>query len=1078
MKFIHIADIHANKERKDIVLKILKDLKDYVTTNKVDFIAVAGDFWDTTITNTKASGFADIVNNVSELNKICPVKMIYGTAGHEANGSLDVFKTLGIEVHSQIEYSEKEHILWIPEPRKSQFIKQTQEETTSAIKEYLQQISSFKDVTLIVAHGEIEGASYDNGVICNSPICIPKSLLKETGAKYIAAGHIHTPQIIKDINCYYVGSPAPLTFGESHDGHFNVVTIDNDKVDVQEISFNFPVNITYELSADDISGLYKTDLSNKNVKIKLFCNSKINKHDFEKAVIEHTHCVSCKITPEYKNTISVRSKEILTQRTIVDKLKTYASVNDIKISQNALRIAHELEENMLIKYHFPSHSFKLLYASIKGAIGISKPKIELDFSRYTNGVIVMIGANGAGKTTILENLHPYPCMLTRSGKLRDHFYAHDSHRILVYEDETGKKYKITMQIVADIKTGSVKYYAETDEGNGWHPVLECDGNLDSYNKFVEETFGSLPLFMRTSFFTDKETTSCPDISKTTRAERLDLFSKLAGTDHFSTLCQITKDTLKELTLKLKELTLLTEGKDGYLKTKSELEQQKEKCNFAIEENLKQLKAYKELFSELRKKDTEYQKYLAKQEASRLLAEQYQKEISENNVLLNKVKTEKVLADSIEQNKDKIKLYEDFIEKASALKDRLIQIQTQSRPVEEKISSLTAEQSELEKSLLQIDSDILILNTEISHKREHISSGALDHCPTCGAKLSVTKQNELNESFIKTKNEIADIEFSISQKKDSKEQLLSKQNTLTNELAEANKQKSDFDSELNTLAEQITKCKETFSRLDNEGINKLLNISLIFSNHAEKIATLENRNNELSQLIKTQIKGEIKQDVTEQLKEAEAKVEETLNIDKNLTASLQRTETEIKNTDVQLEKIEDATSKIIPLKKEIEDYEMLSKAFSNTGIQALELEASIPNVIEVANNILHESYGDNFTINFSATHQGSTKVIEDFNITVFNSNKNREENLDNVSAGELVWIKQSLYYAFSVARQNNTGFCFLTRFMDESDGHLDSAMRVKYMQMINAAHVAGNASQTILVTHSQEIKDVAEQIIEI
>lgn len=1078
MKFIHIADIHASKERKDVVLKILSTLKEYVQNNKIDFIVVAGDFWDTTITNTKASGFADIVNSVAELNAMCPVRMIYGTAGHEANGSLDVFKTLGIEVHSQIEYSEDERILWIPEPRKSQFIKQTQQETTDAVKDYLQQISLYKDVTLIVAHGEIEGASYDNGVICNSPICIPKSLLKETGAKYIAAGHIHTPQIIKDINCYYVGSPAPLSFGESHDGHFNVVEISDTNTNIQEISFNFPANITYELTNTDIPGFCKNDLSNKNVKIKLSCSTKINKHELEKSIIKHTHCVSCKISPEYKNTISVRSKEILTQRTVVDKLKTYASVNEIKISQNALRIAHELEENMLIRYHFPSHSFKLLYASIKGAIGISKPKIELDFSKYSDGVIVMIGANGAGKTTILENLHPYPCMLTRSGKLRDHFYAHDSHRVLIYEDETGKKYKITMQIVADIKNGSVKYYAETDCGNGWKPVLECDGNLDSYNRFIEETFGSLPLFMRTSFFTDKETNSCPDISKTTRAERLDLFSKLAGTDHFATLCQITKDNLKDLTLKFKELTLLTNGKSGYQKTKDELLHKKNNCTSVIEENLTQLKKNKELFSQLRKKDMEYQKYLAKQEASRLLAEQYQKEINENNILLDKIKTEKVLADSIEQNKDKIKLYEDFIEKASALKDELVLLQSQIRPVEEKIKDLTSKQSDLEKSLLQIDSDILISETELSHKKEHIASGSMDHCPTCGAKLSVSKQNELNESFIKTKNEIVDIEYSVSEKKKSKVQLLLNQEHLNQEVTEANKQKTDFDNKVSDIAQQIARCKETFSRLDNEGINKLLNISLIFSNHAEKILTLENRNIELLKLIKQQVSGEVKEDVTEQLKIAERLVEEALNIDKNLTASLQRFESEIKNTNIQLEKILDAEKQISLLKKEIEDYELLSKAFSNTGIQALELEASIPNVIEVANNILHESYGDNFTINFSATHQGSTKVIEDFNITVFNSNKNREENLDNVSAGELVWIKQSLYYAFSVARQSNTGFCFLTRFMDESDGHLDSAMRVKYMQMINAAHLAGNASQTILVTHSQEIKDVAEQIIEI
>ncbi len=1078
MKFIHIADIHASKDRKNQTLKILQRLQDFVSANSdIDFIAIAGDFWDTTVTNTKSSGFSDIVDAMNVLNKLCPVRMIYGTAGHEANGSLDVFKILGIEVHSEIEFSEKDKILWIPEPRKSLFIKETQEETNVAIKQYLEKISKYTDVNAVVVHGEIEGAFYDNGSACNSPISIPRSLLKHTNAKYIAAGHIHTPQVIKDINCYYVGSSAPLNFGETHDGHFNVVTI-NETATVEEISFGFPQNVTIEIPLSDIPAICKNDFTNKNIKIKLLCDSKVNKKAIEKEITEKTHCTSCKVNPEYKNNISIRSKEILTQKSITDKLKTYAAVNGIKLSQHALKIAHNLEENMLIKYRFPSHSFRLLYASIKGAIGIEKPEVNLDFSKYSPGVIVMTGHNGAGKTTILENLHPYPCMLTRSGKLRDHFSAHDSHRILVYEDETGKKYRITMQIIADIKNGSVKYYVETDSGNGWQPVPECDGNLDSYNKYIEETFGSLPLFMRTSFFTDKETNSCPDISKTTKSERMDLFSKLAGTDHFATLCQITKDSAKDISSQIKNLSLAIGSKPDCLKLKDTLLESRSKTEESIEENIKILQTKKEIFSKLRRKDIEYQKYLAKEEASRLLVEQYKKEIEENNLLLEKIKEDKALTVSLAEHEHDIRLFNDFSEKSQSLKNDLLNFQTKLSPVDKKLNELALQIAEKENKVSKIDSEIKIIQNDLIHEEEHIHLDSTEICPVCGAKLSIEKQEELNENLRETKKIIENLKKEISLKVLEKESFLSEIEDIKKDVEKEETKKSALADEFKVLKEDLERCISSLQKFYDNKIDILANSKPLFSDHDKKIVQVETKISELNSEIRKQTPKNVPQDVSEQLKAAEKEVEEYLENDKVLSNELQKINLNIETADKNLKEIEEAEKNISSLNKDLEDYEVLTKAFSNSGIQALELEATIPKVIEIANDILHNSYGDNFTINFSSTHQGSTKLIEDFNITVFNAAKNREVTLDYVSAGELVWIKQALYYAFSVSRQNNTGFSFLTRFMDESDGHLDSAIRVKYMQMINAAHIAGNASQTILITHSQEIKDVAEQVIEL
>ncbi len=62
--------------------------------------------------------------------------------------------------------------------------------------------------------------------------------------------------------------------------------------------------------------------------------------------------------------------------------------------------------------------------------------------------------------------------------------------------------------------------------------------------------------------------------------------------------------------------------------------------------------------------------------------------------------------------------------------------------------------------------------------------------------------------------------------------------------------------------------------------------------------------------------------------------------------------------------------------------------------------------------------------------------------------------------------------------NRTGFNFRTRLIDESDGSLDGGLRPKYLNMVTSAHEQASARLTILITHSQEIKDIAQQIIEI
>lgn len=228
MKFIHIADIHGNRERKDETVKVIEEIIDYCKNNKVDTVLFCGDFWDSIITNTLASGFSELVQKMHELIKEVKVIMIYGTPSHEPDGSLDVFKELGADVFSEISFKEYNDysIIAIPEPRLGLLKGSSLEEKAKTFHKSLKSIKNISDKPLIIMyHGDVEGAVLQNNMtIPKNDFALSKEELKSFNADYIACGHIHKPQMIMD-NCYYSGSACPKDFGETHDAIFKVVEI-------------------------------------------------------------------------------------------------------------------------------------------------------------------------------------------------------------------------------------------------------------------------------------------------------------------------------------------------------------------------------------------------------------------------------------------------------------------------------------------------------------------------------------------------------------------------------------------------------------------------------------------------------------------------------------------------------------------------------------------------------------------------------------------------------------------------------------------------------------------------------------
>ena len=1088
IKLLHTADIHAKKSRAKDVVKLIYTIIEDVKEKQIDAVLFDGDFWDCAVVNNSA--FAEIIAAMAILISMVRVYMIYGTPHHENANSLEVFKLLGafvadkptiwtLEKEDLFQNGEYEYIdiLGIPEPRKSLLLGSNADETKDNVTNYLKDALALphENPLLIMWHGEVTGAKYQNGKDATSDARLNGTMVKDAMA--VLCGHIHLPQELGKFN--YCGSPIPVNFGELHKPAYNIVTIDNGKVNIEKRFLPFSQNRVVDCNLATFRALSTMNFKGLNVKVNLTLSSEERKMFNLRAetdkLLEATNADSIKIAVKVESIDAVRSREIVKATSIKDKLKIYAELNNIELTEGIYNKAEDIQNNMLIQYTFPSHSFELMSLSLRGAKGIkNKDEIFVDFSKYEDGILAVIGPNGSGKSTLLEFASPYPQLLTRSGALRSHFYLKDSHRIIVYRDENGRLYRLSTFLAAHIDSGLVKYYAETSDDNGetWQSVKDCDGNLDTYKTYVEETFGSLSVYLRTAFFTRGKVKGISDIASATKGERIELLSQLFGTDNLSAMHDMTKERIKELE---KKIEVYSGCEDQATELEEQLERQsnnEERLKRELKETEDDLIKIEEDIKATKVREEEFSKQYAKSGNLIQMKSDSENHFNELSAHIEKLKDHKKKNDFYKMNKDKIAEYKKVYEESRPMNKKIIDLSGKLAEQTDLVLNFTNECSKLKE---QYDSEERKLSSA-DDRIERAKNNAFeigDTCPTCGAKLSEKKKKDLFRAMEHVTSEINSL---IEWKK--QQEIITKAakkaySDCKHKLEKAIEKRKQTNAEYNELDGQY---KSTQAYLDiNDGLAEYMdyvevtNLETDIERTEKDLKATKDFLYSLSGLEIVDFKADL-EELESQRKECE---ETRLRTSVDL-ATVQSTISQAKEA---LELAKQKVEEVKELSKNLTDYYILEKAFSNSGIQSLELEAAIPEVAALTNSILQSSYGDKFMVAFSTLRQGKTKIVDDFCIDVTNTESGWTTPIELLSAGEKIWIIQSLYFAFSIIRMQRTGFNFQVRFIDESDGELDSERRLQYVNMLKSTHNASYARLTVIVTHSQELKDIIDQSIQ-
>jgi exonuclease SbcC len=143
--------------------------------------------------------------------------------------------------------------------------------------------------------------------------------------------------------------------------------------------------------------------------------------------------------------------------------------------------------------------------------GLGKEVIELDFERLAGDaqLVAIVGSNGRGKTTILDNMTPFPLMPSRAGadglggfSYYDHVCLPESLKDLVWE-HGGQRYRSQLVFRMNGKK-KTEAFLHVRRGDAWQPVRAedgtvSDGKVETYLQCVEAILGSVETFFTSVF---------------------------------------------------------------------------------------------------------------------------------------------------------------------------------------------------------------------------------------------------------------------------------------------------------------------------------------------------------------------------------------------------------------------------------------------------------------------------------------------------------------------------------------------------------------------------------------------------
>lgn len=1176
MNLFHLSDLHASPDTYDELAQSIAVARE----QRPDLYVISGDISDTVLRNTQGSRFPETVELIRSLADVAPVVMIYGTPTHDAAGSLDVFEKLdskfGITVlRPGVAYffgreagdasartvrtypitgRDQALILGVPEPSKKHLMAlvDTNADASKALSQALTAFFGALGVVrrqypsipcVLVYHGQVSGSRMSNGEQLPREDGRPSiDDLALVGADYIAAGDIHEPQKVGHIPFYYAGSAVPQNFGEGHDAGGNLVEIDGDAdgwaAAVTRVSFGHPRRVMIKSVLNEAS-IEFWEIKGKMVKLEVrMPKESLAAFDVD-AVLRDLIAAGAVpgsiVKPDPIMTETVRASEIQTLQTLPEKLKLWAEASNMPVGGRILEKSRQLEADAARDGQITKpRKIVLNRLRMVGAKGHWKKsrvaEIDLNLDAMEPGIICFHGPNGDGKTTTVESLQPWGQMLTRGGTFKSHFRVRESVKELYWTDETdGTKYLSKVTTNAGTASGTTEYFLFADRGNnGWEPVPHVEGRLEGYEDAIGDLFGSLDLYLRSAFVTQRQPKGMASLADSTPGQRKALFSELCGLGRFETLKGMAHTLQDDEQRKSYDLNTRADGMQAGLPDAESLRDKAAECmGMAVgyRVNLETVKNDGEMARialDNAKRANEEQSRIAadlqsavntESEAGARITQANLTIESGNAAIRDRAGAEERIAHHGKLTSELTALDEAYGEHlkareaevnavaelrrahdagqadARALYDRLMDDRRKD------IDNASAVKRQAESTASSARSNVESWKRRVDELTAELAKPVQDSCPTCGQKLEGFALQTVHDELSKKNQRLVLLKQEVEMYQKELDEAIKKA-----ELAEVLLREIDKTPIQLSVAEFILP-PSTVAMWDTQPRANVLNaitlINVASANQTVQTAiAAEARNTELVKQIARdedlvrEARGKIadlRALVVSGTAEAMSAAETVYQAKRDLYATIQRhiaeaeadqraAETALSEIASKLEAIEAIRQDAVKANHEAAEWAFLTGACGDKGIPALELDAASPAVSAIANELLRGTFGSRYLIQIDTTAMDFTgkRQLEVFEINVLDTETGELQELSTLSGGESVWIVRALYDAFALYRQQQAGLQFLTAVQDEADGQLDPAAKLTYFRMLETAHRIAGRRHTILITHSDVLQELIPQ----
>src|SRR3990167_7531413 len=144
--------------------------------------------------------------------------------------------------------------------------------------------------------------------------------------------------------------------------------------------------------------------------------------------------------------------------------------------------------------------------------GLGRDVLSLNFEQLADGaeLVAIAGANGRGKTTVMENMHPYLTMPSRAAtagpggfSYYDHVCLPENEKDLVWS-LAGRTYRSQVVIRLNGRRKTEAFLFALSADGAWKPMaLEdgtvADGKVETYTRCVEAICGNADTFFTSVF---------------------------------------------------------------------------------------------------------------------------------------------------------------------------------------------------------------------------------------------------------------------------------------------------------------------------------------------------------------------------------------------------------------------------------------------------------------------------------------------------------------------------------------------------------------------------------------------------